>query len=389
MSNWIDDFVHVHSNSETPVRILQWVGVSTIAGALRRKVWIQEDGFQWTSNFYIVLVAPPGLAKKSTSMDCGKRLLRECEDIHFGPNVATWQAIVEELGGAHDVTDINGDDFESANMTVFSSEFGSLFDSDDRKSVDVLTDLWDGKLDTFIKSTKSSGTDTIKNPWINLFGCTTPTWITNNMPESLIGSGFVCRCIWLYTDNRERRIAYPSRQRKDDLRDDIRSLVDRLKCISMMAGEFKMTPKAYSWGEKWYEDYCDYIDKLQGTMEADFAQRRQTHLHKLAMIVSAATRSDYMITLSDMEYADSMIKSIEQDAGFIFGFIGQTESAKYSNMVVNDVRKTGWIAKQELFRKYYFRKVSFKDFEIALNSAIASGYIKMMYDNGIIMVGPK
>ena len=51
-----------------------WVGVSTIAGALRRKVWIDQAYFKWYPNFYIILVAPPGIVAKSTTASLGMRL---------------------------------------------------------------------------------------------------------------------------------------------------------------------------------------------------------------------------------------------------------------------------------------------------------------------------
>jgi len=387
MIDWLDDFVNYHANSETPQRILYWVGISTIAGALRRKVWIQEDGFQWTSNFYIVVVAPPGLAKKSTSIDYGKRLLRNCDDIHFGPNVATWQAIIEELGGMHDIVEIGDEEFESTNMTLYSSEFGSLFDADDQRAIDVLTDIWDGKLDEFRKATKTAGNDTLVNPWINIIGCTTPSWIGKNMPESLIGSGFVCRCIWLYADHRERRVAYPSRNIKSD-RSLSAGLISRLRDMSEITGQFKLTDEAYEWGERWYEDYCNYIDNVVGTLEGDFAQRRQTHLHKVAMIVSSARGNAPTINVADMQRASEVLKSVEQDASYIFGFIGQSSQARNSGQIVQLVQRHGWISKKELYKREFFRKLSFKDYESAFQSAIASGRVKISWIGTDMLVGP-
>ena len=52
---------------ESPDRMHFWTGVSTIAGALRRKVWIDQRYFQWTPNFYIVLAAPAGIIAKSST----------------------------------------------------------------------------------------------------------------------------------------------------------------------------------------------------------------------------------------------------------------------------------------------------------------------------------
>jgi len=74
-----------------------WTGVSTLAGALRRKVWVDMGYFKWFPNFYIILVAPPGIVSKSTTAGIGMSLLRQVPDIQFGPDVITWQALVQSF----------------------------------------------------------------------------------------------------------------------------------------------------------------------------------------------------------------------------------------------------------------------------------------------------
>jgi len=61
LENWLKSYMHYSSFSEAPDKMHFWVGVSTIAGALRRRVWIDQGYFQWTPNFYIVFVSPPGI----------------------------------------------------------------------------------------------------------------------------------------------------------------------------------------------------------------------------------------------------------------------------------------------------------------------------------------
>src|SRR5574343_321589 len=66
--NWLRAYVAFTADSESPDDFHFWTGVATIAGALRRRVWIDMRKFQWTPNFYIILVGPPGIATKSTSI---------------------------------------------------------------------------------------------------------------------------------------------------------------------------------------------------------------------------------------------------------------------------------------------------------------------------------
>src|SRR3989304_116541 len=95
--DWLKAFVDYASYGEAPLKFLFWTGISTIAGALRRRVWIDQKFFQWVPNFYIVLVAPPGIVSKSTTANVGMNLLRKLEEIKFGPDVITWQQLITSL----------------------------------------------------------------------------------------------------------------------------------------------------------------------------------------------------------------------------------------------------------------------------------------------------
>src|SRR5207244_4986143 len=80
-----------------------WTAVSTVAGALRRRVYIDEGTFRWFPNFYIVLVGPPGTVKKSSVISIGARLLRDVPNINIGADCTTWQKFVEEVARAKDM----------------------------------------------------------------------------------------------------------------------------------------------------------------------------------------------------------------------------------------------------------------------------------------------
>ena len=65
--NWLTAYATYTADSESPREFHLWTGIWTLAGALRRRVWIDMRKFQWTPNFYIVLVGPPGIVNKSTT----------------------------------------------------------------------------------------------------------------------------------------------------------------------------------------------------------------------------------------------------------------------------------------------------------------------------------
>src|SRR6516162_4021230 len=98
--NWLKAYMDYTRDSESPNTFHFWTGVSTLAGALRRRVWIDMKKFQWTPNFYIILVGPPGVAAKSTSISMGMNLLSQIKGVKFGPESMTWQALAKDLEDA-------------------------------------------------------------------------------------------------------------------------------------------------------------------------------------------------------------------------------------------------------------------------------------------------
>lgn len=339
------------AHSEAPDKMHFWVGVSTIAGALRRRVWIDQGYFQWLANFYIILVAPPGIVSKSTTLSIGMNLLRQIEAIKFGPDAVTWQALTMGLAEANEQVLMDDGIYTPMScLTIASSELGVFFNPNDRELVDVLVSLWDGQLGVWEKRTKTQGSDRIENPWINIAACTTPGWIAGNFPEYLIGGGFTSRCIFVYADAKRRLIAYPSRDLPADFRDLERQLVHDLEAISLIRGAYTLSPEAIAWGTQWYTDhYAAKPKHLDNERFAGYLARKQTHIHKLAMVLSASYKDELVITEADLISAAEVVTALEPDMPQVFEFIGIEGDAKNSAAVAAVVKSHGEITQGALF----------------------------------------
>jgi len=388
LKDWLSAYMEYSQFSEAPDKFHFWTGVSAIAGALRRRVWIDMGYFQWTPNFYIIFVAPPGIVSKSTTASIGMNLLRKVPGVHFGPDTVTWQALAQALAASTEMFPYEGMEHPMSAITIESSEFGNFLNPADREMVDMLVSLWDSRQGTYKKSTKTMGDDIIENPWINVIACTTPAWISGNFPDYMIGGGFTSRCVFVYGEKKRQYIAYPQDHIPSTFEHQRDQLIHDLEHISVnLVGRFTLTKEAKTWGEEWYEEH--YTTGLESTLNNDkfagYLARKQTHIHKLAMILSASARDDLVITKDTLSAANDVVTTLEQDMPLVFSQIGMDVAAKQTTSILGTIRAARKIDRAELYR-HMFRVMPYREFQMAIEGLIAAGLIKQIQDGNVIYV---
>lgn len=384
-SNWIRAYMDYSSLSESPDKFHFWTAISTLAGAVRRRVYLPQRYFEWVPNFYIVFVAPPGIVSKTTTASIGMNLLRDIEGVNFGPDVVTWQALVTGFAGAREIIEHEDGTLEPfCAMTISSSEFGNLLNPQDREMVDLLVSLWDGQRGTLKKTTKTQGDDTVENPWLNILACTTPHWISGTFPEYMIGGGFTSRCVFVYGEEKRRLVAYPGKHIPEGHFKLKQQLQEDLAHISQLQGPFSMTAAADEYGEAWYAQHNeklrsnDYDQRLQG-----YLARKQTHMHKLAMILALARSDELVIDVDHLVEAEDLLNATEPDMHKVFAHIGVTRSTQAAEGLVSLVRSSKSMPLDAAFR-VYCRSLTKSDFEEVVSSACATGYVKKVSHQGRI-----
>lgn len=383
LPDWITGFLQYTDHMEAPRFMRTWSAISAIASALRRRVWIDEDQFLWTPSLYIVFVGPPGVITKSTTTDMSSELLREIPGIRFGPNNITWQALATSFAAAGESFEYplgSGEWHPMSAITLISRELGSLLNPRDQDLVNLFIELYDGSK-RYEKATKGSGSDTVERPWINLLGATTPSWIADNVPQSALGGGLISRIIFLYGDRKEKMVHRPS-QAIPDREAHARlhqALIHDLEHISAsLLGPFDFSREADAWMKTWYEHlwstaevhYTD--DKMMG-----FIARKQTHLCKVAMCLSAAHKDELVITLDDIQLADQLLSAIEGSLDSVFSQIGRTSQSVAAQRLLDIVHRAERIPWEKAYRLMYTYFPDLSDYEGICAGAIRSGHIRL------------
>jgi len=340
--------------------------------------------FKWYPNFYLVLVAPPGVVSKSTTASIGMNLLRKVPGVKFGPEVVTWQALSTSFAASTETFQINGNHYTQSALTIESSEFGNLVDPSNREQIDFLVNLWDSKVGTFTKVTKGSGVDIIEDPFINLIACTTPAWIAGNFPEYVIGGGFTSRCLFVYAEEKERYVAYPSQHMPKELGEIQKALISDLETISKkLLGSFAMSKEVRLYGEEWYESHWqNKPDELDDDRFSGYLARKQTHVHKTAMCIAAARRDAPEILIEDFKDAVLMVSGLEKDMAKVFARIGRTQTSIQAERFVRFVQKRGRVPYSAAYQFIHSAFPSLKNFEDIVAGAAKAGFIRIEQPKG-------
>lgn len=377
LKNWIESYLQYSDHTEAPRRLHFWTAASVIAGALRRKVWFNMGTFQWYTGMYVILVAKPGVVSKTTTIDVGMDLLREVPAAHFGSDIITMASLMQTMAGAGEVFECDGKILNMSALTFSSGELGNLLDPQDKDMVNALITLWDGRK-RLEKSTKTSGSDTIEAPWLNLIAATTPHWVAENMPASMIGGGFTSRCVFVYAERKERFVPYPMLEmngKEELLRLD---LIEDLNYIAThLCGEFSLTAEAAKWGYDWYmRHWTEGSPTMEGEKFEGYIARKQAHLHKLAMILSVSRGDDMLLTVDDLETAERALKETEEDLLKVFSRIGRKQESLVFEQLLQIIKRRGRLSYQEAYRIVHTNYQNFSDFEGTLTGAVRAGYLE-------------
>lgn len=368
-------FMEHCSFGEAPKHMYFWAGVSAVAGAIRRQAWIDQKLFKWYCNLYTVIVAPPGIVAKSTTSALAMDLLKKVPGIKFGPDIVTWQALIEAFEDSEDNFEYAGQFWPQSALNFDISEFGNFLDPNDKRMVDLLVALWDGKQGGMKKKSKSGGEEVVQNPWINLIACTTPSWIADNFPKYMIGGGFTSRCVFLYAEQKAQFVAYPEDHAPANFEQQEAALVADLDHISRnIVGPYTLTPDAKKWGRAWYKSHWE--GQHQATVDPRFGgyiARKQTMLHKVAMIIAAAQSDVMQLEAEHLAIAARMLTDLEPDMEKIYEKIGKAENSDHIDRLIFYVRKRGTVSFAEAYAYVHSYFPELRKFEDIVAGLVRSG----------------
>lgn len=375
LSNFLDGYLEYQDDTEPPIIYQKWVGISLIAAALQRKVRLPWGRYSFYPNMYIILVGPPGKARKGTAMRPAKELLADL-DIKITAEATTREALIRRLGESISTyTPEGGLPQSHCSMTVFSDELTVFLGYNNKELMAHLAD-WFDCANSWTYDTKNVGTDIVENLWVNLIGATTPELIQATMPLDMIGGGLASRMIFVYAAKKGKKVIPIYTDALKSLRADIKH---DLEMIHTLNGDFQMTSKAFELYSEWYMNKPEDSD-INSRHFAYYWERREVHLLKLCMIMSAARSNELIIRPKDYEKADAFLTHAEQFMPQAFSGIGKLAHGDLIGSIIGFIASAGETTTKALINEYIYDITPDQLTEI-LETLKLKGFLKISNDD--------
>lgn len=275
--SWLQKVVQMYSENEAPEKFFYWSALSAISAVVKKQVVLDRFQYRLYANIFVLIMGPSGI-KKGLPVYVAKTLVEKVNNTRVIAGRKSIQRVIQDMGKAYTIE--GGGIIHEAQGMLVSGELAAFLVKD-MDSLTILTELYDTDKhpEFWENSLKSSGVDRLKCPCLTLLGATNEDHFADAVPNNAIGGGFIARChIALAT---EKGILNSLTQRPK-VTPDINSLIDYLRCISKVSGEFKWTEKARQYYDLWYYDFYKkrYHDPT-GTMN-----RLGDSILKVAMLIS-------------------------------------------------------------------------------------------------------
>lgn len=308
--DWIDSYFKLTENTEPPDIFHKWVAISCIAACMQRKCVLPWGRLRFYANLYVVLIAPPGRARKSTAMEPVMSFLDEPRlNIKIAAESITREQLIRELMKSQEmVTTNDGKLVSHCSLTICNSELSVFLGYQNPQLIDDLVDWYDCKR-RWSYRTKNAGEYELAGVWVNLLGATTPDVIRSCLPQTAIGGGLTSRMIFIYAANKRRPISNPLVTKEDIILEE--NLLHDLEQITLLCGDYVPTQDWIDVRDEWYM-LNDANPPFDDVIFAKYCERRIATVSKLSIIMAASHSDRLVVTGEDFLRGVTFLEEAEE-----------------------------------------------------------------------------
>lgn len=355
--DWISEYIqYVTDATESPTKFHWWSAATAISATLKRNTWIDRKLWRLYPNLYVVLVGRPGLGK-GAAMHPALDLMKKAGTVNVLSDRITMEYVLEKLSkgfprvhqGSNNGQPTLKLGTESAALLV-STEL-SVFITASQFSITALSDLWDSKEGVYQYGTRGKGEYNIQSPCVSLFGGSAQEWLVKSIPADAVGGGFTRRVNFVLATKKDKKVPWPKAYitGPDDLVEDLRT-------ISILRGEFNFTPGARKIFERYYNS-CE-PNEFDDEATCVYKTSKWANASKLAQVISASRGDSLEINELDLQMAINKVEEVVDDLKIVFRSVGESTLASASEKVLKFVETKGYASRGDILARNWHHMTS-------------------------------
>ena len=399
---FVTDFINTGRGMESPTLFFFWNAMWLLSTVLTREAWVEWYPDKLWPNLYVIIVAPPSLCRKSSSMKIASNLLRALpkfmpntvdsykKDLRIVTGKTTPEGVLDTLAPdtklLFDRTPEGGMDLitvkKGSQAALSLSEFAVFLGKQQYNGgmVTLLTDLFDCK-DFDGEITRGKGLKALEDIYVTMFGAITPDGLKMSIPEEAFGGGFMSRVVIAYqqiptkTYHRPRQLpGYPAWE----------DLTLKLAWIAKNAvGEYKFTAEADKFFEEWYREWKASLFSRGMDRQEDF--RLDSLVIRCAMLLRVQEyRKGNDITLDNVKDALRILQYTQSLSRYATEDVGATAYSMHVNAVKRVLQRRGGVTRRTLSQfvsSYGIRKAELTEI---IDQLSIEGYLRIRLGNAVL-----
>lgn len=306
--DFVEKYLEFTDERPSPEIFRKWAAITTLSGALEKRVWTRTKAGPQFANLYVMLVAPPGIGK-SQAINPAEQLLKSTKKFLIAPNSVTSASFIDALARAQRTVLLPNNKFlEYHHIFVFAAELGVFLNAHDLGFLSIINELFDHK-ESYREERRHSLKEPIDipKPMTTLLVGSQPGFLATLLPDAAWTMGWTSRLLMVYSNSAPNVPIFGEYTQHEAVQ---QSLVDKLDRAADYYGEMKWDAKAINSIESWRKD--NWAPVPDHPKLANYIPRRGSIFAiKLAM-VSAMSRGEALaIRECDVDRARNWLLEIE------------------------------------------------------------------------------
>lgn len=344
MHDFLDQYLAYTIDTEATGTFHRWSALVGVGAWLEKDIWIQHGATQYYPNQYVMLLGESG-SRKSAAIKGFVRILKaagyktlaaeKTSKEKFFADMAAQHHTTEGVGDPTDDMLFGGEDVDRNAVTpilIAADEANDFFGLNNLEFLSTLGSLWDHEGSYEIKY-KTSKSDMIPNPNVNILAGNTPTNFSLAFPPTIIGQGFFSRILLVHGERTRPLIPWPTPPDPAHTAEIVAQL-GRMKQV--MRGQIDPTPGAKALLASIYTRPYKIADQRF----ASYYNRRFTHLLKLCLVV-AACKMERTINENTVIQANTYLTYVQNLMPKALGEYGKSQDSDITQKVLEYIRTAG------------------------------------------------